>query len=336
MEPTVRERFTDRMRDDLLARYGVAREHARPLDGFESFIYELNRDDDFILRVSHSGRRNKALILGEVDWINFLADGGAAVTRAIRSEQGRLVEPVDDGAGEHFLATAFVKARGGPPRGTVWHSERFFEAYGQLIGRIHALSKRYRPTNSMAYRPQWDDPLMLEADQHLPPSEEVAARRFEEVVDHLRALPIDDEVYGLIHFDAHGGNMFVDEDGTITLFDFDDCHYHWYINDIAIVIFYAVIDSEDKSAFLDQYLTQFLRGYCRENRLDPRWLDEIPWFLKLREIDLYAIIHRSFDVDNLTDPWVVDFMDGRRQRIEQGAPYLNVDFTAFAGLLDGD
>ena len=336
MRPEIRDRVTGEMLDALLARYDVRQEDVDALDGFESFIYAVHRDDDdFILRVSHGQRRSEALIQGEVDWINYLADGGATVARARPSAHGRLVEAIADGAGEQFLATAFVKAEGKPPR-EVGLSDDFHEAYGQLLGKMHALSKRYCPTDPMAYRPQWDDPIMLEADQHLPESELLVAARFQEVVDHLRALPINDEIYGLIHFDAHEGNMFVDGRGTITLFDFDDCHYHWYINDIAIVIFYAVSGHEDQVAFLNEFLPCFLRGYARENRLESSWLNEISWFLKLREIDLYAIIHRSFDVENLTDPWVSRYMDGRREKIKQGVPYLDVDFGSFAAWLKAD
>jgi len=59
----------------------------------------------------------------------------------------------------------------------------------------------------------------------------------------------------------------------------------------------------------------------------------VPWFLKLREIDLYAVIHRSFDVDHLTDSWVSRFMEGRRDRIEQGVPYVEYDFPRLAACL---
>ena len=52
---------------------------------------------------------------GEVDWINFLAEGGGSVARAILSENGKLVEPGDDGQGGQFLVTAFVKAQGDKP-----------------------------------------------------------------------------------------------------------------------------------------------------------------------------------------------------------------------------
>jgi len=103
-------------------------------------------------------------------------------------------------------------------------------------------------------------------------------------------LPKDRAGYGLIHQDAHGGNFFI-KDGAITLFDFDDCMYGWFIYDIAMVLFYAALGKEDMAAFTKTFMGDFLQGYAQENMLDPPWLPEIPHFLKLREIDLYAIIH---------------------------------------------
>lgn len=59
---------------------------------------------------------------------------------------------------------------------------------------------------------------------------------------------------------------------------------------------------------------------------------EIPIFLRMREIDLYAVIHRSFDITNLTG-WCKQFMDGRGKRIENAEPYLDFDFTTLAEYL---
>ena len=68
-----------------------------------------------------------------------------------------------------------------------------------------------------------------------------------------------------------------------------------------------------------------MRGYTAENDLDPAWQQEIPHFMKLREIDLYAIILR--DYDSLEgDKWVEGYMDGRKERIVNGVPYLAMDF----------
>jgi len=252
--------------------------------------------------------------------------------RAILSENNRLVELVDDGQGEHFLATAFVRARGGHPKRADW-TPRFYEVYGAMMGRMHALSKRYEPDPS-TWRPQWDDPIMLEVEQFLPPSEAITVDKYRVLIAHLRALSKDADSYGLIHQDAHTGNLFVDEAGNITLFDFDDCVYGWFIYDIAMALFYAVpFDLSGASCFTGEFMPPFLRGYRRENRLDPVWLKQLPYWLKMREIDLYAIVYRSFDVNNLDDPWVASYMEGRKQRIENDVPFIDFDFESLASHL---
>ncbi len=66
-----------------------------------------------------------------------------------------------------------------------------------------------------------------------------------------------------------------------------------------------------------------------EHKLDPIWYKEIPYFLILREIDLYAVIHRGFDVNNLDDPWCIWYMNGRKEGLEGKIPYLDFGFTRF-------
>lgn len=334
MEKRIKERYHEAVLQEAMRRYDIAAGQIHLLDGFESFMYEYERDSAaYILRIAHSFRRSPALIQGEVDWINYLAAGGTSVSPAIPSANGRLVETIADGQGEHFLVTAFVKAPGQPPWEVGW-TPALFETYGQLLGRMHALTKGYRVPDPVWRRPQWDDEVMLDGAKFLPASEAVAAAKLEQTVAHLRALPRDDDSYGLTHFDAHGSNLVIDGDGTITLFDFDDCCYCWFVHDIAIVLFYIVMGAEDEAGFAASFLTHFLRGYRRENRLAPRWLSEIPHFLKLREVDMYTIIHRSFDVENLDDPWCVRYMRDRKRRIENDVPYLDLDFASLAGLLE--
>ena len=333
MEQRIKDRFSPAVLKEARERFGIEEERIHLLDGFESFMYEFKRPDgEFILRLAHSLRRTSVLIRAEVDWINYLAAGGASVARAICSRRGRLVEQIDDGQGGRFLATAFVKARGVPPREHGW-TLRLFENYGALLGRMHALSKDYQPSKTIERRPQWDDPTNMDVMAYIPASQTLVNERFQELMDQLEGLPRDRESYGLIHQDAHGGNLFIDQDGKITLFDFDDCVYSWYINDIAIVLFYIAMLKTDQDDFIHEFMRAFLMGYKRENRLDPTWLQEIPYFLKLREIDLYAVIHRSFGVENLDDPWCARFMQGRKERIEAGEPYIDFDFESLATYL---
>jgi Ser/Thr protein kinase RdoA (MazF antagonist) len=327
MEKHIKERFTPSILAAALQRFGVGEDDINPLDGFESFIYEFIRDGGaYILRIGHSLRRSEAMIAGEVDWINYLADGGAGVSRAILSQRGNLVEALPDGHDDHFLATAFERAPGKPPWEAGWNPERY-RNYGALLGRAHALSQDYLPRSSIAFRPQWDDPLMLDAEANLPVSEELVLGKFLAVVDHLRSLPLTRDWYGMVHFDAHQGNFFMTDEGQITLFDFDDCHYSWYANDIAIALFYFIMGADDPAAYTHTFMRDFIAGYQTENNFNPAWLPEIPYFLKLREIDLYAIIHRDFDVENIDDPWCARYMQGRKERIEADVPYYEMDFS---------
>jgi Ser/Thr protein kinase RdoA (MazF antagonist) len=330
MEKQVKEKYNDDILQAARQRYGITDDQIRLLDGFESFIYEFEQDNQaYILRIGHSHRRSAFLIQGEVDWINYLAGGGASVAQAVLSKNGKLVELIDDQNSGYFLATAFTRASGQHPGKEAWN-EALFERYGRLIGKMHALTKNYEPSDPTWKRPEWNDPEMLEVESWLPASESIAVEKFLEVKAHLDTLPKDKETYGLIHQDAHGGNFFVDEVGNITLFDFDDCAYSWLINDIAIVLFYAVMWEKDVPAFTQKFMSHFLRGYRRENQLDAAWLKEIPYFLKLREIDLYAIIHRSFDVNHLEDPWNINFMHNRKHKIENDVPYIDFDFESLA------
>ena len=333
MEERIKKRFKPKILQEIIARFGIQPDNIEELDGFENFIYEFELDGSpFILRVAHSSRRSVPLILGEVDWINYLERGGALVARAIPSKDGNLVELVDDGHGEQFLATAFIKVQGLPPWEVGWTDERL-QNFGRLIGQMHALTKSYQPSDPNCQRPLWEGPLIQDIERNLPPSERQILENYRSHYAHACSLPKESDSYGLIHFDANPSNFFIDEDNDIRLFDFDDCCYSWFINDIAIILFYMVMGEADAPGFTHHFMAQFLKGYQHENQLDPKWLVEIPNFLKLREIDLYAVILRDFGAD--TDaPWCARYLQGRKERLEKDIPYIDFDFSSLEKCLE--
>lgn len=325
MEQRIKDRYHEGILHQARRRFGIAKESIELLDGFESYMYEFTMDGEpGILRISHNIRRTADQIRGEVDWINYLSAGGASVAGAQKSLSGELVESIDDEHGGQFLATAFEKAPGRHSwEAGFWERPRVFEGYGRLLGRMHALSKEYSPAKPSWRRPEWDDPNSLDLESWLPAGNGVVLEKFHELMRYLRDLPRDVDSYGLIHQDAHAGNFFVDDDGRLTLFDFDDCGYGWYVYDLAMVLFYAVTNRSDAETFGPRFWKAFLAGYEMENQLDSAWFKEIPHFLKLREIDLYGVIHRSFDVATLVeDKWAAQFMKGRKEKIENGVPYV--------------
>ena len=340
MDKAIRDRYGDAILQEVAARYGQTPGALTALGGFESFIYRF--DDNgapVILRVTHSLRRSPDLIRGEVDWINALAMGGAAVARALLSARGELVEEIDDGAGGCFLATAFAFAPGRPPWEAGWTPARI-DAYGRLLGRMHALTKDYRPADPAWRREAWPATFEAEIAGLLRGDDAPLLARYQALTRRIEARPRGRDDYGLIHFDAHEANLHIDGD-RVVLFDFDDCAYNWFIADIAIVLFYRVTNRDEPERVAADFLPGFLRGYTAENRLDPRWLAAIPDFLTTREIDLYAVIRRSYDLPEVTPAaveaiphdWPRRFMRGRRERLLAEQPYLDLDFSALADYL---
>ena len=330
MERRIRDRFNDRIVEEASSRYGTSSEKLVRLDGFESYIFKYaSGSEGFVLRIAHSIRRSENLIQAEAEWIRYLASKGVSVADAVPSQEGNLVEAISDGEGGCFLVTAFKEVIGKPPR-VCGLSPSFYTAYGSLLGKMHRLAKSYIPLNPLIQRPLWDSQeINGDVLANIPPERALVSARYREILSTLTSLPVDRDSFGLIHFDAHCGNMLVEESGRINLFDFDDCNRNWFCNDLAIVLFYMVTNAQYPVRLATEFLPPFLRGYAVENNLDPEWLFQIPLFMRMREIDLYAVIHRSFNVGELTG-WCKMFMEGRAERIENAIPYLDLDFKNFA------
>jgi hypothetical protein len=61
------------------------------------------------------------------------------------------------------------------------------------------------------------------------------------------------------------------------------------------------------------------------NALDPKWIQRLPDFLKLLEIGIYTSVY-AIAGESAAQSWVGRFMHGRRARIENGLPYVDLDF----------
>lgn len=329
MEKKIVEQYSDVILDEILFKYNFEKDRVKLLDGFESFIYECERDGrEYILRVSHTGlRRSKEQLLAEMDYINYMADNGVPAARAVRSPQGNMIESAD--SNPLFAGALFEKARGHRPKRELWQP-KFIQQYGETVGRMHRLTKSYQAPGGFR-RPDGMADLEGFAEKFLPPSEKEVIHEWNQLLDYLRTLPKGTDEYGLIHQDLHGGNFFVDDAGSMTIFDFDDSQYFWFIHDIAMCLLYVVPHHCEKPEDLsnaDLFMEHFMTGYRRENQLDQRWILEIPTFIRLREMDLYIAIHRSMDLNDL-DPWCASFMKNRREKIQNRVPYLELDFNKY-------
>jgi len=309
--------------------YGIKAGDLSKLGSFESFVYSYTRDDkDYILKITHSIHRTVNQVRGELEWIDFLSNNGVAVSAVAPSMNGNLLEilEIDD---SFFIIYSFEKARGIAPAYEHWN-DQLFQTWGRAVGKMHRLTKEFTPSNPAYKRFEWFEDGSVGLEEHIPPDQKLVVDNYIVLMTRLRSYPNDRDSYGLVHTDLHHGNFYID-DGEITIFDTDDCHYNWFAFDLAIPLFYVMRDSnvdQDDRSFAGNFLRNFMLGYHRENKLNPVWMERIPDFMKLREYDLYTIIHseKAFTAND----WCKRFMDGRQERLEKNTPVIDLDFSEFA------
>jgi Ser/Thr protein kinase RdoA (MazF antagonist) len=100
--------------------------------------------------------------------------------------------------------------------------------------------------------------------------------------------------------------------------------------DIAMLLLdvLVVYDGLDRLQFGERFLENFLKGYRSQKQISREWLCQLPHFLKLLEIGIYIMLHRFYEPAE-ADEWVSKFMPGRKDRIEQNTPYIELDFGGF-------
>jgi len=124
--------------------------------------------------------------------------------------------------------------------------------------------------------------------------------------------------------------LFRSED--ITLFDFDDCAYHWYAYDIAVSFYHAYWQGTSANpaavSFGKDFMRDFMAGYKREHSVDKDILLQIPIFLKIRELFLYALFMEKWNV-NALEEWQEYTIHQLRESILKEKPHSDIDFLQF-------
>lgn len=282
------------MKKDLLIKaaqlYGFDTASAREVPGHEggrNLVFMIGTDS--VLRVSSLSDRNIEDYEAEIEYIHYLSEGGASVADSIPSGKGNRIEIIDEKAvtmfeiakGDQIAAHGYRYIDGVP-------IEEYFYHTGKVLGKIHALSKNYRPIHKRfdffeKYNEDYFESLI--PDDFFCLNMKMGRRvkdRLHEILEKLRKLPQSSENYGMVHFDYSDGNYNIEYDtGKINVFDFDNCRTCWYLYDIANLWSHGLgwivwnNDANERRAYMEKYMQTVINGYRTECTITDEELEHL-------------------------------------------------------------
>lgn len=277
--------------DDVSKLFGIPNGDIEALSGHEGGRNRIYRCSKGIIRISELDDRTFEDYLAETEFIHYLALNGAPVADVQSSVSGNFVEQLEENGRKlyvslfHYAKGMLLAENGYRYRENAPLSEYFYDT-GKALGKIHQLSKEYAPVHKRKgflekYNMDYIGKLMYDS---YPELKCAISDRF----DAFHKLSQDSEVYGLVHFDFSDGNYHVDmETGAITVFDFDNCLYCWYMFDLANLWTHgwgwcmSESDIERRKEIMRDYFDTILKGYRSETDISEELLSRLPLFIDM-------------------------------------------------------
>ncbi|WP_247897864.1 phosphotransferase enzyme family protein [Paenibacillus pabuli] len=264
-----------------------------PHEGGRNVVYTCEQEgcESLILRVSFMPDRKREDYIAELEYVRYLFEHGASVSNVVSSKKGHLFEEIT--YDEHtFFICMFVKAKGKllvenhyQYREGVSLTEYYYDS-GKVLGKMHQLSKSYVPIHS---RHHFLDKYNTEYIERLvPESYSLLRSKMVELLQAVQELGSSQETLGMIHFDYNDGNYSIDFDtGQITVYDFDNSCFGWYMFDLASLWINGVgwiqfePEADKRKQFMDEYFQTVLAGYTSETQVSDAMLEKLPLFIQV-------------------------------------------------------
>jgi Ser/Thr protein kinase RdoA (MazF antagonist) len=268
--------------------------HPMPQGGMpEGAVYKYtDGEDQLLIKILPTPAKWLPAARGKYDFVGYLRENGFDAPILLPSVNGNRYEVVE--VEDQFYMIAKIKKAPGSPKMSIddW-DEQFFEAWGRVLGKLHALSSRYEGDAGMA---DWRDVHDYFAD--MARSDKALSSKWEQFGEELKQIPTSPDGLGLIHNDPGPWNLFFDG-STVTLVNFEVCDRHWFIYEVATALSEGIrwirssnrhLPDDEIIALVHNFKQHFLAGYFSENALDDSWFKYIPFFAKYRRVVIYLIL----------------------------------------------
>lgn len=275
--------------------------------GFQNFVVQFQMNSIlYVARLTPIHKRSKALIEGELKFIEALKSNQIHTPEVISINDKSISYVTIDNENYWLSVFQYVEDKEVDVADLTQWNVAFFYEWGKSIGELHRISE---DIGKKINRPIWlEDEEINSISSLLKGSEPWLSDIYDEYKSIIETFPKTRQNFGLIHNDLHQGNFFVKAQQLI-IFDFDDCAYNWFVQDLSTSIYHAMWTGSayhpEWITFQQEFLNHFLKGYLQIRSLNEADLILLKLFLQVRELFLYLLFQKTWNKNNL-EQWQSD------------------------------
>lgn len=303
-------------------KYGISPVQCRyKLRGVSDTYHVQSQAGEYMLKLFRSMHRNEEELLGEIALLEYLLQNGIQVAAPVRDLSGNTLQSFQAIEGiRHGILYQFA-----PGVPIIEQNDEQIIQSAQYLARLHLKTenlelpytrKEYTMETMMqeplrAIRPAYEYFKLAEIYHQLKAT---AKTQFES----LHKLNSPAFATGYCHYDFMPKNWHHDQQGAITLFDFDFAGKGWLMNDIASYAIYLSLLTPDKPD-AQRRLQLFVDAYSKIRLLQPEELKALPALGFL-----FILFYLKYQYENFGDHTNVYFGPRfLRERMKQIEYYLN-------------
>ncbi|PCJ16335.1 MAG: hypothetical protein COB02_16360 [Candidatus Cloacimonadota bacterium] len=291
MQQEIIDLLDDKVFNILEKDFGIKKQDLKPLGQSEAFVYAYPKNNPSdIYRLTYSSHRSITDMEAEAEFILYLKSCGVQTMSSKYLKNDTLVSkiPCDKG---YFILSRYSYEIGVEVDLAISKKQDLELAvkWGKLFAKLHeaSIGLTQKIDRSTILEREWIHAKGFVENKEI-------LKKNENAIIWLKSLSKTKDNYGLIHGDLHTGNILLDDSNEIIMLDFDDCLYHFYVDDLAVVL-HAYSRSNDLeenwNIFEDDFTKTLLEAYSSVRKVPQFFYDTLENFIQLREQSLYTFYH---------------------------------------------
>lgn len=230
-----------------------------------TFLLLIDGKEEGVVRVSQPGYvGGPDAVASEIAWLNALHSiEGINLIDPVPTIRGTFVTRIDDrnGVGWTVVSTKFVT-------GTVLEDladpAEYYVTIGSWCAQFHEQARNWEKpfgfvrfnwdiSNMVGPSPRWG---RWETAELSDSERDLCERALWKAMDVVMRAPRDTKNWGLIHADLRPSNIIKGPDGDLTIIDFDDSGYSWFLYDYASSLSFL-----EHKAYAPDMAQAWVKGY---------------------------------------------------------------------------